>query len=173
MNLRTNKAWMLLLVLLGFVLAAGTVYAQANANLVGTVTDPTGAVVANAKITITNQDNGFVRTTTTNSTGSYSSPNIPERKLRDDGGGAWLNTFDPERIVADTLNETVRADGSCRSATLARRHGGDEPAAGPVRYQRCQPDDYGRPDRKPSYQRQKRTAADDAGTRRGLEHAGF
>jgi hypothetical protein len=38
-------------------------YGQGTASIVGTVTDPSGAVVPNAKITITNLDNGFVRTT--------------------------------------------------------------------------------------------------------------
>jgi len=119
MNLRTNKAWMLLLVLLGFVLAAGTVYAQANANLVGTVTDPTGAVVANAKITITNQDNGFVRTTTTNSTGSYSSPNIPNGSYEMTVEVPGFNTFDRKDIVVN-VNETVRADAKLQVGNVGQ-----------------------------------------------------
>ena len=39
----------------------------------GTMTDPSGAVVANAKITITNRDTGAVTTLTTTSSGTYSS----------------------------------------------------------------------------------------------------
>ena len=37
----------------------------------GTVTDPTGAVVPNAQVTLTNTDNGLTLTTTTNSGGEY------------------------------------------------------------------------------------------------------
>jgi Carboxypeptidase regulatory-like domain len=44
----------------------------------GTVLDPTGAFVANAKVTVTNQDkNQVVRTLTTGSTGTYAAPFTP------------------------------------------------------------------------------------------------
>lgn len=41
------------------------------ASLVGTITDATGAVVANAMITVTNTDTGVTHTTKTNPTGQY------------------------------------------------------------------------------------------------------
>ena len=37
--------------------------AQGLGNIGGTVTDPTGAVVPNAKVTVTDMDNGFIRNT--------------------------------------------------------------------------------------------------------------
>jgi len=40
-------------------------------SVTGTITDPTGAVVANAKVTLTNTDNGLVLQTTTSSSGEY------------------------------------------------------------------------------------------------------
>jgi hypothetical protein len=46
------------------------VFAQ-EATIVGTVTDQTGAVVANAKVTATNTDTGVARTATTNEAGQY------------------------------------------------------------------------------------------------------
>ena len=55
-TLRIPVLFVLWLVVLGSV-----AYGQGTATIVGTVTDPTGAVVPNAKITITNLDNGFVR----------------------------------------------------------------------------------------------------------------
>src|SRR5581483_8436891 len=39
--------------------------------ITGTVTDPTGAVISNAKVTITNEGTGQTITATTNSAGAY------------------------------------------------------------------------------------------------------
>src|SRR6266446_5583862 len=41
-------------------------------SIIGTVTDPQGAAVANAKVTVTNQRKGTTDTTTTNESGNYS-----------------------------------------------------------------------------------------------------
>src|ERR1700722_17802489 len=49
----------------------GSALAQENAELEGTVTDPTGAAVPNAQISITNTATGEVRTGKTNGTGLY------------------------------------------------------------------------------------------------------
>ncbi len=58
----------LLLVSAGRPLAGQTAGAG---NIVGTVTDSSGAAVPNATVVITNTDTGAIRTLTTNSTGSY------------------------------------------------------------------------------------------------------
>jgi carboxypeptidase family protein len=47
-----------------------------EATIVGTVTDQSGAVVANAKITATNAETGVARTTTTNDAGQYVLPGV-------------------------------------------------------------------------------------------------
>src|SRR5215216_3829857 len=60
-----------LISLLSLVLLSTVAYGQGTASVVGTVTDSTGAAVPAAKITITNTDNGFVRNTVSNATGSY------------------------------------------------------------------------------------------------------
>ncbi len=55
------------------VLVFGTA-AQAfgqEATIVGTVTDPSGSVIANVKITITNVETGLAHVTTTNDAGQY------------------------------------------------------------------------------------------------------
>src|SRR5580700_11557363 len=39
--------------------------------ITGTISDPTGAVIPNAQVTLTNTDQGFTLTTTTNGTGVY------------------------------------------------------------------------------------------------------
>jgi hypothetical protein len=47
-------------------------FAQASAGVTGTVTDPSGAVVPDAKVTVTNQGTSLSEKTTTSSTGTYS-----------------------------------------------------------------------------------------------------
>ncbi|HUM06503.1 MAG TPA: TonB-dependent receptor [Terriglobales bacterium] len=54
-----------------------TAHAQAvYGSILGTVTDPQGAAVANAKITVTNQRKGTSDTTTTNESGNYSATHL-------------------------------------------------------------------------------------------------
>ena len=50
--------------------------AQNTGTLSGVVTDPSGAVIEGAKVTVTNQGNDAVRTTTTNASGFYSVTNL-------------------------------------------------------------------------------------------------
>ncbi len=67
-------------VLLGAILLvfSARVVAQAvNATLLGAVTDSSGAVVANAKVTITETNTGISRTSQTNESGNYVFPDLP------------------------------------------------------------------------------------------------
>src|ERR1700686_661934 len=61
----------LLLVLSATLVSAQTTVAQGS--IQGTVTDPSGAVVSGAKITITNKATGQVSTTSSSSSGTYNS----------------------------------------------------------------------------------------------------
>src|SRR5437660_10598097 len=65
--------YVLLIGLLLLSLGSGNAFAQATASaaLQGTVTDQSGAVVAGATVTITNRDQGWTRTSTTNDAGLY------------------------------------------------------------------------------------------------------
>src|SRR5580700_7414399 len=68
-----KKAFFAVFVLVAFSIA---VYAQttiSTGSIQGTVTDPSGALVAAAKVTITNQSNGRVVTVSTTSAGAYAS----------------------------------------------------------------------------------------------------
>jgi type 1 fimbria pilin len=59
------------------VLAVLPAHAQmTTATLNGTVTDPTGAVVPDATVNVTNVDTGVSRTTVTNQAGEYAMPAI-------------------------------------------------------------------------------------------------
>ncbi|MGH9565937.1 MAG: carboxypeptidase-like regulatory domain-containing protein, partial [Candidatus Angelobacter sp.] len=62
-----------LLVLLAFVFSAAA-FGQTTASIKGTVTDPSGAAVSGAKITVKSPDLGIARTTQTNSAGDYEVP---------------------------------------------------------------------------------------------------
>ena len=47
-----------------------------EATMVGTITDPSGSVIANVKITFTNTETGLARTITTNESGQYVMPDL-------------------------------------------------------------------------------------------------
>ena len=58
--------------------SAGTGWSQAvNATLLGTVTDASGAVVPNAKVTVTETQTGISHGTGTNASGNWNVPNLP------------------------------------------------------------------------------------------------
>jgi hypothetical protein len=97
------------LLMLGLVLLGTVAYGQETASIVGTVTDPSGAAVPGAKITITNTETGIVRSTTTNTTGSYSARElaIGHYNVRVEAAGFKAS----ERTgITLNVNDTVRAD---------------------------------------------------------------
>ena len=59
------------------ILVSLAAFAQDTATVVGTVTDPTGAVIPGAKITVSNQDKGYSRDLVSDSAGEYTAPKIP------------------------------------------------------------------------------------------------
>src|SRR5579872_1305878 len=63
-----------ILALLVLLLACVTPAFSQEGTILGSVTDPTGAAVPNAPITITRTDTGQIRHVTTDSTGQYASP---------------------------------------------------------------------------------------------------
>jgi hypothetical protein len=56
---------------------ASRAFAQSNSKLRGTVTDPSGAVVVGADVTVNNGATGLQYTAKTNSIGSYEMPSVP------------------------------------------------------------------------------------------------
>jgi hypothetical protein len=62
----------------GLALLAGPALAQrTTATIRGTVMDPTKAVIAGAKVTVTGEETGYTRSVTTNSAGLYSFTDVP------------------------------------------------------------------------------------------------
>src|SRR6266699_3628011 len=59
------------------VLSASYAYAQVSgATVSGTITDPSGAAIAGAKVTITNTATGVARDVTADAAGFYQAPNL-------------------------------------------------------------------------------------------------
>src|SRR5229473_2078354 len=72
-----TASFSLLVILAIAIFSAGNAYAQVSgATLSGTVTDPSGAVIAGAKVSITNKATGVTRDVTTDAAGFYSAPNL-------------------------------------------------------------------------------------------------
>jgi hypothetical protein len=85
-------------------------YSQnATSTLVGLLTDTTGAVVPNAKITVTNLGTGISRITTTNSNGEYTVPflDIGQYKITAETKG--FQTFTLQRVSLG-YEQTIRED---------------------------------------------------------------
>ena len=72
---RRNGSRLAVLLAAFFVLFAAQALAQ-EATIVGTVTDPSGAAVANASITVTNTDTGVSRDLPTSGDGQYVAPDL-------------------------------------------------------------------------------------------------
>ena len=59
-----------------FILFVGTLAFAQEATIVGTITDPSGAAVPNASVTLTNAETGASRTLNTSSDGQYVAPDL-------------------------------------------------------------------------------------------------
>jgi hypothetical protein len=100
-----------LLLLLCLALLSTAAFAQGTASIVGTVADATGAAVPSAKVTITNTDTGFLRSTVTNNTGNYAARELPigryEVRVEAQGFKAYQTTG-----IKLNVNDTVRVDAA-------------------------------------------------------------
>ncbi len=77
------------LFVLCFVLSTALIFAQTTSTeVLGTVTDSTGAVIPKSKVTLLRGATGERRTTTTTSSGDYSFPLIEVGEYNSDRGGA-------------------------------------------------------------------------------------
>ena len=72
-----HRVAVLALVILAVTVAASPAKAQVSgATLSGTITDPSGAAIAGAKVSIANRATGENREVTTNAAGFYAAPNL-------------------------------------------------------------------------------------------------
>ena len=104
---------------------AGTVFAQADsATLSGTVTDPSGAIIANAAVEATNPDTNITQATRTNSVGLYSFPRLAPGRYRISVKSTGFKEFvetDLGLHVGDTvsLNFKMELGSSSESVSVA------------------------------------------------------
>src|SRR5215471_12054835 len=81
------------------ILNCGSGWAQATAQISGTVQDSSGAVLPGAEITATQTNTGISRMTVTNETGSYVLPNLPLGPYKLEASLPGFRTFVQTGIV--------------------------------------------------------------------------
>ncbi|MEZ5344744.1 MAG: TonB-dependent receptor [Pyrinomonadaceae bacterium] len=103
----TKTYSILMLVILLSVSAAFSQSQATNADLIGTVTDPNGAVIPGATVTLTNPATGFSRTYTTNDAGGFQAIGIPPGTYEVSAGA---DTFKTVKISNVKLTVGQRAE---------------------------------------------------------------
>ncbi len=92
--------------------------AQATGEINGTVTDPAGAVVPGATITVTNPNTNIERTTQTNSSGVYSIPALPPGEYSLKASMAAFGTQIRNNITLQ-VNQEARIDIALQVGNVA------------------------------------------------------
>ena len=125
--LRSQLAYVAILILLLSISAPSLMAQSAGTSaLSGTITDPSGAAIPNVTVTITNNDNGQVRTATTGSDGVYKFNLLQpgNYKVRFSAAGFWAADLQHRR---DNRLRRVSSDRwrpvsflSCRGGRPAR-----------------------------------------------------
>jgi len=107
------------------VLAAVAASAQSgNAGTIrGTVTDPSGAVIAGATVQLKNEVSGYNRTTTTDASGQFTFPNVPfnpySLQVSANGFGSLTQGTEVSSAVGTDLKLTMHIAGASQTVTVA------------------------------------------------------
>lgn len=111
-------------IILVFALSPSSV-AQSGGNstsVTGIVKDPSSAVVPNATVEIRNPVSAFVRTTSTDSCGRFTIPNVPfnpyHLTVTGNGFDAYVRDIDTRSIVPLSLNISRQVKGSSETVTV-------------------------------------------------------
>ena len=114
-----------------FFLSLG-VYASAQSggsstSVVGTVSDPSGAMVPDAIVEIRNPVSGFERTIRTDSSGKFSVPNVPfnpyHLTVTGQGFTSYAQDVDVRSVVPVNLTITLQVKGAAESVTVEGQAG--------------------------------------------------
>ncbi len=101
------------------ILLVGVVSAQTPLSTVtGLVTDPAGAAVSTASITLTNKNTGVARAARTNEAGAYSFPNLPPGDYQLTAEAAGFKKIEIEAFTLDAFR-TLREDLKFQLAAAA------------------------------------------------------
>jgi hypothetical protein len=82
-----------------------------SGNIIGTVTDPSGAGVAGAQITITNVGTGVASQTTTNDSGNYTAASLPPGSYSITITKPGFQKFTQQNVRVD-VSQSIRVDAS-------------------------------------------------------------
>ncbi|MEI9969913.1 MAG: carboxypeptidase-like regulatory domain-containing protein [Terracidiphilus sp.] len=113
-----------LLPLIALILVALTASAQSgSAGAVrGTVTDPSGAVIPNATVHLTNGVSGFQRTATTDATGQFTISNVPFNPYKIDisatGFASVSQDVELRSSVGISLSLVLQIAGASQTVTV-------------------------------------------------------
>src|SRR5579863_2252558 len=103
------------------LLATVSLWAQTfRGTILGTVTDPSGAVVAGAKVTVKNTGTGLERTTETSGDGSYSVPELPIGSYDVTVSQSGFQTFVAKGVTVDVATER-RVDASLKTGEVSTK----------------------------------------------------
>ncbi len=91
------------------VFSVSAAFAQEKASIVGTVTDPSGSVIPAAKVTVTNDGTGQVRTIETNSSGNFLVPDLSIGKYSVRAEASGFKTFHTTGVTLN-VGDTDRVD---------------------------------------------------------------
>ena len=101
-------------------LSASNSWAQAvSGNVIGTVTDPSGAAVNGAQITIANVGTGGSTQATTNESGNYTAPNLPAGSYTVTVTSPGFQKFIQQSVNVD-VSQSVRVDASLQVGTASQ-----------------------------------------------------
>lgn len=93
----------------GLLFLPVTGWSQEKATIVGTVTDPSGALMPGVKIVVTNTATGVARTVETNEAGSYGAPGLVPGTYEIRAEAAGFKTYSRPGIVLN-VRDMVRVD---------------------------------------------------------------
>jgi hypothetical protein len=114
----------MILVSIGLVLvlvAATGLSAQTfRGTILGTVTDPSGAVISGAKVSVKNLGTGLERTTETSADGSYALPELPIGTYNVTVTQAGFQTFVAKDVTVDVASER-RVDAALKTGDVSTR----------------------------------------------------
>jgi hypothetical protein len=124
--MRVRRVFRFPAVVLLFALAIAVQIAAAqngnSANVTGTVTDPSGAVVTGATVSLHNPVSGLARTATTDASGSFTIPNVPfnpyHLTVATSGFSAYAQDVDVRSSVPLDLKITLKVEGSASTVTV-------------------------------------------------------
>jgi hypothetical protein len=104
------------------LLLAWSAWGQDTGRIAGTVTDPSGAVISGAKISVTNAGTGANRVTTTDKDGNYQVLDLPIGTYRitaEKTGFAKLVTGDQQLLIGQTLRTDLSMTVGSTSETVS------------------------------------------------------